>query len=131
MNNASATSLNPYNSLNSTSSDGFNPSLRMHGITVDNSAPDPGTVSGGAYTGPLAGLTIGGDPFALFLGVVLAIMIIKWAMERADLGTSYIHVGPLNFVIIALSAWVGAVGIRLLLNLYPIPGLTQLANFGA
>jgi hypothetical protein len=92
---------------------------------LENAAPAPW------YQAPMA---IGGgaaiSPVTYLIGIIGVIVLMKLLGEstKTDVQPAHIKIGGYNVIVIALIAITGSVGLKLVFNKFPVPGLTELVN---
>lgn len=93
---------------------------------------DAGAGQGGPYTGPFAGRQFLGEPFAVWLGMIGALLLLGWfANSPKTLGganPAHIRVGGYNFLTVGIIAAIFLAMFKVLFNRWQIPGLTEFAN---
>lgn len=91
--------------------------------------PDGGSVSGG-YNFIGANATLLGQPFVWFLGLFALLGIAKWFGEHPDspINPEHIHVGGYNWFVGGVIAVTFIAFGKMIVNRYPIPGVTQIFN---
>lgn len=93
------------------------------------SAPtqDPTT---GQYSGPLANQSFLGQPFAVWLGLLLVLFILKYYSEHpgSPLNPADIRISGYNVLGIGVAATVFIVICKVVFNKIYIPGVTELFN---
>lgn len=86
----------------------------------------------GPYSGPFAGRRVLGEPFAVWLGLVLVLVAWKWFSERkSTLGganPAYIKIGGYNVMVIAIIAALSSIIWRLIATKTNVPGLKEFAS---
>jgi len=97
--------------------------------------PDTGvstaTPSAQQYNGYFANASILGTPFTVFLGLILLLAFFKFFSENdaTELDPFDFRVSGYNVAAVGVSAVVFIVLFKVVANRYPIPGLTDIANF--
>jgi hypothetical protein len=82
------------------------------------------------YSGPLASTSFLGEPFAVWLGLVILLIALKFFSERpkSDLNPAFIRIGGYNFLAVGVTAAVFFALLKVIFNKVPVPGVTQFAN---
>jgi hypothetical protein len=95
------------------------------------SSQSPNTSPIADYTGWGAGISFLGQPFAFYLGLIAFLFLLKWFGEHPNtpIDPRHIHIGGYDMMAVGVSAIVFIVGAKLLLNRYPVMGLTQVINY--
>lgn len=91
----------------------------------------PAPADPAAYDGPLAGVSVLGQPFVLYLGMIALLFLLKFLSEHdsSALDPADLHIGGYNVLAVGVTASVFIVGLKVLTAKYPIPGLSQFAAF--
>ena len=91
----------------------------------DDHVPEPA----GVYTGPLASRSFGGEPFAWFMGLGLALFLAgRLRAHPAVPGVpTDVAVSTYNVITIGLMSIVGITLVKTILAKFPVPGLSQIA----
>lgn len=89
----------------------------------------------GTYSGPLAARSFVGEPFAVWLGMILILVLLKFLTEHPsakilghNVNPAHIRIGGYNFLAIGVSASIFLVMFKVLVNRYKVPGLTEFGN---
>lgn len=76
-----------------------------------------------------------GEPFAVWLGFILLLVILKFLTEEpgykilgADVNPAHIRIGGYNWMIIGVSATTFIVIMKVIFNRFNVPGLTAYTN---
>jgi hypothetical protein len=107
------------------------PRFNQAGGVASNATADPtASVPAGTYSGPYSTKQFLGEPFAVFLGMVLLLFLLKFFSERSGiLGVpSHVRIGGYNFLAVGISAAIFIVLMKIIFNAYKIPGLTEFTN---
>lgn len=93
---------------------------------------DAAVNDGGGYNGPGASRRFLGEPFAVFLGLILLLVGLKWMGEKPDtLGganPAHLRVGGYNVFAIAIIAGLSNVIWAVIANRSRIPGIKEFAT---
>lgn len=97
-----------------------------------NAAQTTAAPSAATYSGPFAGTTLLGQPFAVFLGAVALLAAFKFIGEHErvpSIRPAHMQIGGYNVLAVTITAMVGIVTAKLLSARWPIPGVAQFVNF--
>lgn len=86
--------------------------------------------SAGVYSGPFAQYSFLNEPFAVWLGMVLVLMLLKFLSEspKTSINPAKLEVGGYNWITIGVSAATFITLFKVIFNRVQIPGLTEFAN---
>lgn len=99
-------------------------------MTLMENDPEVSAPGPAGYTGPFAGASLLGQPFAVWLGMILVLVLLKVLSEspKTAINPAKVEIGGYNFISIGVSAAVFVMLLKILFNRFPVPGLTQFAN---
>lgn len=88
-------------------------------------------VTQNGYVGYLDNKTVLGQPFAIWLGMVLLLFFFKWFSEhdKTPFQPMEMAISGYNVIAVGVAATVFIVILKVIVNRYPIPGLLEFANF--
>lgn len=88
----------------------------------------PITVDPGNANGDVDVPHAGGNPLAVLLGMVVALVLLHFVSQaNAAIKAEFFGFNPINIIGIGLLSIVAIASVKLLVALWPIPGLTQVA----
>jgi hypothetical protein len=103
-----------------------------HKSMADTPSSASSTPGQGSYVGPLSGNQYGGEPFAVWVGMLALLWLLAWFSSRPDsLGganPAFIKVGGYNFLTIGVSSAVFIILLKVIANKTKFPGFLEFAN---
>ena len=113
---------------------GFAPTVNSVQATTLYAGDEPdyqgAEMDSGGYSGPFAGSSFLGQPFAVWLGMILILVLLKFLSEspKTSINPAKIEIGGYNFIAVGVSAAVFTMLLKIIFNKFPVPGITQFAN---
>lgn len=94
---------------------------------VDNTHPGANNPT---YTGPYANRSFIGEPFAVWLGLILLLVGLRFFTQRSGvLGeVAHLRIGGYNFLAIGVSSAVFIALLKVVFNRFRVPGVTEFSN---
>lgn len=97
-------------------------------MAMDSAAPAPTTATDpAAYVGPFADKRLLGEPFAFYVGLVLLLVLLRFASEHSDMPQgANMRVNVYNMLAVGLSSIITIITLKLVFAKYPVPGISPL-----
>jgi hypothetical protein len=106
--------------------------LNLQTFTSAGASPSGKTTDSVAtYAGPGAAISFLGQPFSFYLGMIALLFLLKWFGEHPNtpINPAHLHIGGYDLVAVGVASVVFIATMKLLLNRYPVMGLTQFFNY--
>lgn len=102
----------------------------VSGATIPTIGGPPQAQPASGYSGPLASSSFFGEPFAVWLGAILVLFLLKFLSEspKTSINPAKIEIGGYNFLAIGVTSAVFTILFKVLFNQIQVPGVTEFAN---
>ncbi len=103
---------------------------RFGGATETADKTKAATSTGQVYNGVGSGYSFLNEPFAVWLGMILLLMALKFLSEspKTSINPAKIEIGGYNWLAVGVSAATFITIFKVIFNRWQVPGLTEYAN---